>query len=296
MIPDPDYASYFEDKLFPQKYTFQINGRLLNWKRPQIMGIVNLTPDSFYSGSRTYNTLETAIKLIEKHISEGADIVDLGGYSTRPGASEISIQEEEDRVLPIVTWVSKNHPETLISIDTFRGNVAESAIREGAHIVNDISAGELDPNMLATVGKLKAPYIAMHMKGNPKTMQSQTDYSDILVEIMHYFAKKLEEFKKFGINDVIIDPGFGFAKTIPQNFWILRNIELFKVLGVPILAGVSRKSMIYKTLEIDPTDALNGSTALHMFALSKGANLLRVHDVKEAKQTIDLYNILYPIN
>jgi dihydropteroate synthase len=295
MIPDLDYASYFEDKLFPQKYTFQINGRLLNWKRPQIMGIVNLTPDSFYSGSRTYNTLEAAIKLIEKHIAEGADIVDLGGYSSRPGASEISIQEEEDRVLPIVTWIFKNHPETLISIDTFRSKVAESAIREGAHIVNDISAGELDPDMMAIVGKFRVPYIAMHMKGNPKTMQSQIDYSDILTEIMHYFSKKLEEFKKFGINDVIIDPGFGFAKTIPQNFWILRNIELFKVFGIPILAGVSRKSMIYKTLEIDPTDALNGSTALHMFALSKGANLLRVHDVKEAKQTINLYNTLYPI-
>jgi len=296
MIPDQDYNSSIEDKLFPQKYTFQINGRLLNWKRPQIMGIVNLTPDSFYSESRTYNTLETAIKLIEKHISDGADIVDLGGYSTRPGASEISIQEEEDRVLPIVAWLSKNHPETLISIDTFRSKVAESAIREGAHIVNDISAGELDSDMLATVGKLKVPFIAMHMKGNPKTMQQQVDYSDILTEITYYFSKKLEEFKKFGINDVIIDPGFGFAKTIPQNFWILRNIELFKVFGVSILVGVSRKSMIYKTLEIDPLDALNGSTALHMFALTKGANLLRVHDVREARQTIDLYNTLYPIN
>lgn len=295
MILDQDYASSFEDRLFPQKYTFQINGRLLNWKRAQIMGIVNLTPDSFYSRSRTYNTLEAAIKLIEKHIAEGADIVDLGGYSTRPGASEVSIQEEEDRVLPIVRWISKNYPKTLISVDTFRSKVAESAIREGTHIVNDISAGELDPDMLATVGKLKVPYIAMHMKGNPKTMQQQVDYSDILTEITQYFAKKLEEFKKFGINDVIIDPGFGFAKTIPQNFWILRNIEIFKIFEIPILVGVSRKSMIYKTLEMDPSDALNGSTALHMFALSKGANLLRVHDVKEAKQTIDLYNILYPI-
>jgi dihydropteroate synthase len=182
----------------------------------------------------------------------------------------------------------------LISIDTFRSKVAESAIREGAHIVNDISAGELDPDMLATVGKLKVPYIAMHMKGNPKTMQQQVDYSDILTEITQYFAKKLEEFKKFGINDVIIDPGLGFAKTISQNFWILRNIEIFKIFEVPILVGVSRKSMIYKTLKMDPSDALNGSTALHMFALSKGANLLRVHDVKEVKQTIDLYNTLYP--
>jgi dihydropteroate synthase len=179
-------------------------------------------------------------------------------------------------------------------VDTFRSQIAESSVRAGAHIINDISAGDLDRDMLAIIGKLKVPYIAMHMKGNPKTMQFQTDYSNILTDIMHCFAEKLEDFKKFGIKDVIIDPGFGFAKTVSQNFWILRNVELFKAFAVPVLIGLSRKSMIYKTLHIDSSEALNGTTALHMFALTKGANLLRVHDVKEARQTIELYNTLYP--
>lgn len=258
------------------------------------MGIVNLTPDSFYSGSRSDNSLAKAIELIERHITEGADIIDLGGYSSRPGAQEISHTEEADRVLPVVDWLVRNHPEILISVDTFRSQIAELSVHAGAHIINDISAGDLDRDMLATIGKLKVPYIAMHMKGNPKTMQSQTDYSNILTDIMHYFAEKLEDFKKFGIKDVIIDPGFGFAKTVSQNFWILRNVELFKALAVPVLIGLSRKSMIYKTLHIDSSEALNGTTALHMFALTKGANLLRVHDVKEARQTIELHNTLYP--
>ncbi len=296
MIPDQDYNSLSEDKLFPQKFTFQIHGRLFNWESPQLMGIVNLTPDSFYAGSRSNTNLEKGILLIEKQISEGADIIDLGGCSTRPGAAEISVQEEEDRVLPAVEWMVKNHPDVLISVDTFRSKVARSAVHAGAHLINDISAGNLDEEMLETVGQLKVPYIAMHMKGNPQTMQSETKYLDILTEIMYYFSKKLEEFKKFGINDVIIDPGFGFAKTIQQNFWILRNMDLFKALSVPILVGISRKSMVYKTLGIEASAALNGSTALHMFALSKGANLLRVHDVEEAKQTINLFNTLYPKN
>jgi dihydropteroate synthase len=294
MVPDQDYSSSFEDKLFPQKYTFQINGRLFTCETPKVMGIVNLTPDSFYSGSRSDNSLAKAIELIERHITEGADIIDLGGYSSRPGAQEISHTEEADRVLPVVDWLVRNHPEILISVDTFRSQIAESSVHAGAHIINDISAGDLDRDMLATIGKLKVPYIAMHMKGNPKTMQSETDYSNILTDIMHYFAEKLEDFKKFGIKDVIIDPGFGFAKTVSQNFWILRNVELFKAFAVPVLIGLSRKSMIYKTLHIDSSEALNGTTALHMFALTKGANLLRVHDVKEARQTIELYNTLYP--
>jgi dihydropteroate synthase len=294
MVPDQDYTSSFEDKLFPQKYTFQINGRLFTCETPKVMGIVNLTPDSFYSGSRSNKSMAKAIDLIEKHIIEGADIIDLGGYSSRPGAEDISHAEEADRVLPVVDWLVRNHPEILISVDTFRSQIAESSVQAGAHIINDISAGDLDPDMLATIGKLKVPYIAMHMKGNSKTMRSQTDYSNILTDIMHHFAEKLEDFKKFGINDVIIDPGFGFAKTISQNFWILRNVELFKAFAVPVLIGLSRKSMIYKTLHIDSSEALNGSTALHMFALTKGANLLRVHDVKEARQTIELYNTLYP--
>jgi len=293
MISQKD-TSIVEDKLFPQKYTFQINGRLITWERPQVMGIVNLTPDSFYDGSRTNNSLDKAKTLIEKHIKEGADLIDLGGYSSRPGADEVSSSEEVDRVLPAIEWLANTYPDTIISIDTFRSSVAENALKAGAHIINDISAGELDPDMLALAGRKNTPYIAMHMRGNPKTMQQSTNYQDILGEILFYFAKKQEEFKKFGIKDVIIDPGFGFAKTIQQNFWILKNLRHFDTFSYPLLIGVSRKSMIYRTLKIEPSDALNGTTALHMHALSHGANILRVHDVKEAKQTIELYNNLYP--
>jgi dihydropteroate synthase len=288
-------SSKDEDNLFPQKNTFQINGRLIIWDRPLVMGIVNLTPDSFYEDSRTNKSLEVAKSLLEKHIVEGADILDLGGYSSRPGADDISVSEEEDRVLPVVEWLATNFPETLISIDTFRSQVAEKALDSGAHIVNDISAGELDPEMLPLMGRRKNPYIAMHMRGNPKTMQQHTNYEDVILDIMYYFAKKQDEFKKFGIKDVIIDPGFGFAKTIKQNFWILKNLQQFRTFPFPILVGLSRKSMVYRTLKIDSSEALNGSTALHMHALGHGANILRVHDVKEAKQTVELYNNLYPI-
>lgn len=293
MIPVKD-SSIVEDKLFPQKYTFQINGRLITWDRPQVMGIVNLTPDSFFEGSRTNASLDVAKILISKHIEEGAEILDLGGYSSRPGADEVTIAEELDRVIPVVSWVSKNFPEVLISVDTFRSQVAAQALEAGAHLVNDISSGDLDPEMLPLIGRMNVPYISMHMRGNPKTMQQNTDYRNVMEEILHYFAKKQEEFKKFGIKDVIIDPGFGFAKTIQQNFWILKNLRQFNIFPYPLLVGVSRKSMIYRTLKIEPSEALNGSTALHMHALSHGANILRVHDVKEAKQTIELYNNLYP--
>jgi dihydropteroate synthase len=287
-------TSIVEDKLFSQKYTFQINGRLITWDRPQVMGIVNLTPDSFYERSRTNNSLDQAKILIEKHIKEGADILDLGGYSSRPGADDISLAEEEDRVLPVLEWLSQIPQGFLISVDTFRSQVAEKSLTAGAHIINDISAGELDSEMLPMMGKKNNLYIAMHMRGNPKTMQQSTDYRDVLGEIMYYFAKKQEEFKKFGIKDVIIDPGIGFAKTIQQNFWILQNLRQFRTFSFPIMVGISRKSMIYRTLKIDASEALNGTTALHMHALLHGANILRVHDVKEAKQTVELYNNLYP--
>ncbi len=293
MISSKD-SSIAEDKLFPQKYTFQINGRLIVWDRPQVMGIVNLTPDSFYEGSRSNKSLDQAKFLIEKHIQEGADILDLGGYSSRPGADDISIAEEEDRVLPVLEWLNQIPEKFLISVDTFRSQVAEKSLAAGAHIINDISAGELDSEMLPMMGKKNNLYIAMHMRGNPKTMQQSTDYRDVLDEIMYYFAKKQEEFKKFGIKDVIIDPGIGFAKTIQQNFWILKNLRRFRTFPFPLLVGISRKSMIYRTLKIDVAEALNGSTALHMHALLHGANILRVHDVKEAKQTVELYNNLYP--
>jgi dihydropteroate synthase len=293
MFPVQGYSS-FEDRLFPQKYTFQINGRLHVWNSPKIMGILNVTPDSFFQKSRTdFNSIDFYAK-VNKLVAEGADILDIGGYSSRPGASEVSEEEEIRRVVPVIEWIAENHPKVLISIDTFRAKVAEKAVQSGAHIVNDISSGDLDPEMIPAVGELKTPYIAMHMKGNPKNMQELTNYSDILAEILNYFAEKLDQFKKFGIKDAIIDPGFGFAKSIEQNYFLLKNLSQFQCLSSPVLVGVSRKSMIYKTLQNDANDALNGTTALNMFALCQGANILRVHDVKEAKETLKLYHTIYP--
>lgn len=294
MFPLPGKSSKIEDKSFPQKNTLRIDGRLVNWDKPQLMGIVNLTPDSFFKESRAEKSLDKIATLVNSHISNGANILDLGGYSSRPGAEEVSLQEEIDRVIPAVKWIASNFPETLISVDTFRAKVAEEAILSGAHIVNDISAGDLDEDMIQTVAKLGVPYIAMHMRGNPQNMQKKTSYSDILGEILYYFTEKLEQFKKFGINDVIIDPGFGFAKTLEQNYFLLRNLHQFQTLSLPVLVGISRKSMISKALKVNPDEALNGTTALNMFALCNGANILRVHDVKEANETLKLYNTLYP--
>lgn len=294
MFPLPGKSSKIEDKSFPQKNTLQIDGRLICWDRPQLMGIVNLTPDSFFEGSRAEKSLDKVAELVRSHITYGASILDLGGYSSRPGAAEVSIQEELDRVIPAVKWISSNYPDVLISVDTFRAKVAEEAIKSGAHIVNDISAGDLDEEMIPTVASLQVPYIAMHMRGNPQNMHKKTSYSDILGEILYYFAEKLEQFKKFGIKDVIIDPGFGFAKTLEQNYFLLRNLHQFQALSLPVLVGISRKSMISKALNVEASEALNGTTALNMFALCQGANLLRVHDVKEANETLKLYNTLYP--
>lgn len=294
MIPYLNPSSKTEDKLFPLKNTLQIKGRLFLIDKPLIMGILNLTPDSFFSGSRSETSKEMLILKASQMIQEGADILDLGGYSTRPGASEVTEEEEIKRVIPAVEWIAEAFPSVLISVDTFRSNVARAAVLAGAHLVNDISAGNLDSKMLETVGQLDVPYIAMHMRGNPKTMLEKTNYSDILVEIMNYFSEKVASCKANGIKDIIVDPGFGFAKTVEQNFEILRNLEYFLALSLPILVGVSRKSMIYKTLGISPEEALNGSTALHMYALCKGANILRVHDITEAKETLNLYKQLHP--
>lgn len=287
-------SSSTEDKLFPQKYTLLIKGRLISLEKPKIMGILNLTPDSFFEGSRVKFDSADILSKAGKMIEEGADFLDLGGYSTRPGAIDISIQEEIDRVIPAIEVIRKEYPEIVLSIDTFRAKVAKEAVLASADMVNDISAGNLDEDMIPLIASLKVPYIAMHMKGNPQNMQSLSNYSDILGEILHYFAEKVNLFKKLGIKDVIIDPGFGFAKTIEQNFFLLKNLKSFEVFGLPLLAGVSRKSMIYKTLQTNASEALNGTTALNMFALIQGANLLRVHDVKEAKETIKLFEQLYP--
>jgi dihydropteroate synthase len=283
-----------EDKLFPQKYTFQIKGCLYSWNKPKVMGILNLTPDSFFEGSRVPTDKKSVLEEAEKKIKEGADFLDLGGYSTRPGAADISIEEEIARVIPAISEIKKNFPDTLLSVDTFRSQVAKAAVEAGAELVNDISAGNLDPEMLPLVAQLGVPYIAMHMKGSPQTMQTETSYTDLVPDVLAYFGEKIEQFRKFGIKDVIIDPGFGFAKTREQNFELLRNLSSFKRLGLPVLVGLSRKSMIYKTLEISANEALNGTTALNMFALLQGADILRVHDVKEAKETIELAAQIYP--
>ncbi len=283
-----------EDKLFPQKYTFQIKGCLYSLNKPKVMGIINLTPDSFFEGSRVSIDKNSVLFEAEKKIREGADFLDLGGYSTRPGAANLSIEEEINRVIPAILEIKQSFPETLISIDTFRSEVAKAGIEAGADLVNDISAGNLDPQMLPLIGQLGVPYIAMHMRGTPQTMQNETAYSDLISEVLSYFASKVEQFAKFGIKDVIIDPGFGFAKTSAQNFELLRQLSSLKRLGLPVLAGISRKSMIYKTLDISANEALNGTTALNMVALLQGAAILRVHDVKEAKETIQLFEQLYP--
>ena len=256
---------------------------------PKVMGIINVTPDSFYSGSQKESVAD-ALHQAEKMISEGAHILDIGGYSTRPGAADISVDEEIKRVCDPIEAISKRFPGIPISIDTFRADVAEVAIGSGARIVNDISAGLLDEQMLETVGKLKVPYIAMHMRGTPQTMKELTNYDDLLKEVMQYFSERIAKCKEAGIKDIIVDPGFGFAKTIEQNYYLLNNVDYLKQLGLPLLIGVSRKSMIYKVLNIEPEAALNGTTVLNTLALLKGASILRVHDVKEAVEAVKLIN------
>ncbi|WP_338219302.1 dihydropteroate synthase [Algoriphagus sp. oki45] len=258
------------------------------------MGILNLTPDSFFEGSRVKISKEQVLTKASQMVNEGADILDLGGYSTRPGAVDISVSEEIDRVVPPIEWIKEAYPEMLISLDTFRSQVAKKGIEAGADLINDVSAGNIDPEILPVVAESGLPYIAMHMRGTPQTMKGLSDYSDLIPEILYYFAEKVDLFKKLGIKDVILDPGFGFAKTAEQGFHLLKNWTLFRSLGLPVLAGISRKSMIYKTLDVTASEALNGTTALHMVALQQGVNILRVHDVKEAKETIKLYEKLYP--
>jgi len=271
--------------------TINCKGQLIDISTPKVMGILNVTPDSFHDGGQ-YKDESSILKQVETMLNEGATFIDIGGYSSRPGADFVSENEELNRVVPVVELILKQFPETLISIDTFRSEVAKKSIEAGAAIINDISAGLLDENMISTVGQLGVPYIMMHMKGNPKTMQQQTDYDDLVKDINSYFAERIARAHAAKINDIIIDPGFGFAKTTEQNYELLNNMELLQIVDKPILAGVSRKSMIYKTLHTTPENALNGTTALHMVALQKGAKILRVHDVKEAVECVTLFNQL----
>ena len=271
--------------------TINCNQKLIDLATPKVMGILNVTPNSFFDGGKHFND-KTILKQVEKMLTEGATFIDIGGYSSKPSAAFVSEEEELLRVLPVVQKVLHEFPETLISIDTFRSKVAHKTIDQGATIINDISAGNLDDAMLETVAKLQVPYIMMHLKGTPQTMQSLAQYENIVKEMLFYFSERVAKARGLGINDVIIDPGFGFAKTLEQNFEVLNKLELFQMLELPILAGVSRKSMIYKTLETSTEFALNGTTSLNTISLLKGAKILRVHDVKEAVECVKLYNQL----
>ena len=251
------------------------------------MGILNLTPDSFYDGGK-YRVKDPILRQTEKMLSEGATFIDLGGYSSRPGATNITEKEELSRLLPVVDLLQATFPGILLSIDTFRSEVANSCLQGGAALINDISAGTLDNQMIPVVAQHGVPYIMMHMRGTPQTMQDQTVYEDLMGDVLHYFSERVALARSYKINDIIIDPGIGFAKNISQNYELLKQLDIFQTLGLPVLLGVSRKSMIFKKLKTDAEHALNGTTALHMYALTKGANILRAHDIKEAVECIKL--------
>ncbi len=270
-----------------------VRGRLVDLAEPRIMGILNVTPDSFFDGGKFRD--ETAILAqVKKMRDEGATFVDVGGASSRPGAMEIGEAEESSRVIPVIKTIIKNFPDLIVSIDTVHASVAKKAIREGAGVVNDISAGERDPDILDVVAEAQVPYIMMHMRGTPQTMTQLIDYENLIKDITDYFYKKVTVLYSLGIKDLIIDPGFGFAKTVEQNFELLQKLDYFKALGLPLLAGLSRKSMIWRTLEGTAEDALNGTTVLNTVALIKGASILRVHDVREARECVKLISKLLP--
>ena len=265
-----------------------IKGNLLDLNKPKIMGILNVTPDSFFDGG-LYDTEKKVDIQVTKMIEDGMDILDVGGYSSRPGAKEISINEEIDRVIPVVKFIRKTYPELILSVDTFRSEVARDCLDLGIDIINDISAGCIDKNILDVVAEYNCPYIMMHMKGTPRTMQINPEYENLIKELLIYFAKRIYLAREKGIIDIIVDPGFGFGKTLDHNYTIMKKIENFKLLDLPILVGISRKSFITKQLDIDKKDSLNATTALNMYFLEKNINILRVHDVKEAKECIMLH-------
>ena len=269
--------------------TINCKGILVDLVTPKIMGILNVTPNSFFDGGKYKNETEI-LSQVEKMLLDGATFIDVGAYSSKPNAEFVSEQEEISRIVPVVNLILKHFPEIIISIDTFRSEVAKASIESGAAIINDISAGNLDEKMLEIIAKYNVPYIMMHMRGNPQTMQTLTNYDDIVKEMLFYFSEKVAMARSFGINDLIIDPGFGFAKTIAQNYEVFQKMELFNMLELPLLIGVSRKSMIYKTLDTSIENALNGTTVLNTLALTKGSKILRVHDVKEAMECVTLFN------
>jgi dihydropteroate synthase len=268
-------------------YSLNCKGRLLCWNEPIVMGILNITPDSFYSGSRIRSD-DMLLDQAEKMLTEGASILDLGGLSSRPGADEISVDAEMERVVPAIQQLSSRFPSAIISVDSYRYKVAEAALGAGASMINDIGAGE-DDGLAGLAADEHVPYICMHMRGNPRTMQGMTDYENITMEVLDFFIRRKAECIRLGVTDIILDPGFGFAKTATQNFLLLKNLKLLGIPDLPLMVGLSRKATIYKTLNIQPEDSLNGTTVMHTLALHGGAQILRVHDVKEAVETVRLW-------
>jgi dihydropteroate synthase len=274
-------------QLVNQMFTLNCKGKLISFEKPLLMGIINVTNDSFFEGYLDKG-IDNIVEIAASMMKEGAEILDIGGQSTRPASVRLTVQEEMQRVIPVIESINKKFPEIIISIDTYHSEVAAAAVAAGASIVNDISAGNMDDKMISTVAGLNVPYICMHMKGTPETMQVDPHYEDVVKEVLDFFIKKTAACKAAGIKDLIIDPGFGFGKSIKHNFQLLKNLDAFKIVGMPVLAGLSRKSTIYKTLHTDAEHALNGTTVLNTLALSGGASILRVHDVKEARETITL--------
>lgn len=267
--------------------TINCKGNLIDLSTPKVMGVINLTPDSFYDGGKLTSEKEILLKA-NKMLQEGATFLDLGAYSSRPGAQFVSEKEEIHRLLPVIKILLNEFPETLLSIDTFRSNVANESIYAGASLINDISAGTLDDHMFKIIAQHQVPYVMMHMRGTPETMMQNTDYTDLTKEVIYYFSERIAKARSFGINDLIVDPGFGFSKTLDQNYELFNDLELFRYLNVPLLIGISRKSMIQKKIKTTAADSLNGTTALHAIAIQKDVSILRVHDVKEAFETINL--------
>ncbi len=280
--------SVAKDTFFRKKETINTGVKLIDLGIPKVMGIINITPDSFYAGSRK-PLLNDALQQANKMLADGADFLDIGAYSSRPGAEDISAQEETDRLLPVIELIAANHPEAIISVDTFRSAVAEAAVKAGAHIINDISGGQLDEDMFAKVAKLRVPYILMHMKGTPQNMNQLAQYDDIFIEVLDYLSSRYHQLKQLGVHDVILDPGFGFAKMPEQSYALMNRLQDFNILELPVLVGISRKRMVYKITGGTAEDALNATTALNTIALMKGANILRVHDVKEAVEAVKIF-------
>lgn len=272
-------------------HSVKVGTKLMDLTSPKVMGILNITPDSFYDGGNYFSVPE-AMKRVESLLEDGADLIDIGAYSSRPGADFVSEADELARLLPLLNELFRHFPDTIISVDTFRAEVARQAVAHGAHIINDIGGGTLDPEMFATIAALKVPYVLMHMRGTPKTMQQHTEYTDVVQEISQFFGNSVAQLREMGVRDIILDPGFGFAKTLDQNYELLDRIEELQIFGLPLLGALSRKSMIYKKLDIAPGEALNGTTALHTVLLLKGVQLLRVHDVRAAREAIALTSTL----